>query len=279
MATNYTVRYASNPEDFKRYDTQRLRNNFLVENLFITGDINLVYSHYDRYIVGGAKPNESPVKLNTIDPLKAENFLNRRELGVINVGEEGIVRVDGKSHKIKNKEAIYIGRGVKDVTFSKLDDGQPLFYLNSAPAHSTHPTKHITMDDAEIVEKGSLESSNHRLINKLIVHGVVDTCQLQMGMTILKKGSVWNTMPAHVHDRRMEAYFYFDLPENQMVSHFMGEPNETRHIFIHDNQAVLSPPWSIHCGSGTSSYSFIWGMAGENIDYGDMDPVEPTEMR
>lgn len=279
MSTNYTVRYASNPENIKRYDTQRLRNDFLVDNLFTTENINLVYSHYDRYIVGGAKPGKSPLKLNTIDPLKAENFLNRRELGVINVGEKGEVKVDGRSYKLEYKEAIYIGRGVKDVTFSKFDDRQPLFYINSAPAHSTHPTKLITMDDAATVEKGSLESSNHRIINKLIVHSVVETCQLQMGLTILKKGSVWNTMPAHVHNRRMEAYFYFDLPENHIVSHFMGEPDETRHILMHNNQAVLSPPWSIHCGSGTSSYSFIWGMAGENIDYGDMDPVEPTEMR
>ena len=279
MATNYTVRYASNPKNFKHYDTHRIRNDFLIENLFRAGSINLVYSHYDRYIVGGAKPDENILKLNAIEPLKVENFLDRRELGVINVGEEGIISVDGKSYKIRNKEAIYIGRGIKDVTFSKFEDSQPLFYINSAPAHTSHPTKHITMDDAEIVEKGSLESSNHRLINKLIVHSVVDTCQLQMGMTILKKGSVWNTMPAHIHDRRMEAYFYFDLSDNQIVSHFMGEPNETRHIFMHNNQAVLSPPWSIHCGSGTSSYSFIWGMAGENIDYGDMDPVKPSEMR
>lgn len=279
MAINYTVRYASSPENIKLYDTQKLRDDFLVENPFTTGNINLVYSHYDRYIVGGAKPGKSPLKLNTIDPLKAENFLDRRELGVINVGEKGEVTVDGRSYELEYKEAIYIGCGVKDVTFSKFDNRQPLFYINSAPAHSTHPTKHITMDDAEIVEKGSLQSSNHRIINKLIVHSVVETCQLQMGLTTLKKGSVWNTMPAHVHDRRMEAYFYFDLPENQVVSHFMGEPDETRHIFMHNNQAVLSPPWSIHCGSGTSSYSFIWGMAGENIDYGDMDTVEPTEMR
>jgi 4-deoxy-L-threo-5-hexosulose-uronate ketol-isomerase len=228
--------------------------------------------------VGGSQPGEEPLRLETIEPLKSENFLDRRELGVINVGEQGTVTVGGDSYELKNKEAIYIGRGSENITFAR-SKGQPLFYINSAPAHRSNPTKQITLDEAETVEMGSLDTSNHRLIHKLIVHSVVETCQLQMGMTILKKGSVWNTMPAHVHDRRMEAYFYFDLPDDQVVSHFMGEPDETRHIFLQNHQAVLSPPWSIHCGSGTSSYSFIWGMAGENLDYGDMDAVKPTEMR
>jgi len=279
MSINYSVRYATNPEDAKKYDTQRLRDDFLIEDLFSNGDINLIYSHYDRYIVGGAKPGEDALALKTIDPLKSEHFLDRRELGVINVGETGTVTVDGNEYTIKNKEAIYVGRGSEEVIFKNTGNGQPLFYINSAPAHRANPTKHVTLDDAESVEKGSLEESNHRIINKLLVNSVVDTCQLQMGMTILKTGSVWNTMPAHVHNRRMEAYFYFDVPEDQVVSHFMGEPDETRHIFMHNNQAVLSPPWSIHCGSGTSSYSFIWGMAGENLDYGDMDAVAPKDMR
>ncbi|MDZ7691139.1 MAG: 5-dehydro-4-deoxy-D-glucuronate isomerase [Balneolaceae bacterium] len=279
MATKYTVQYATNPVDIKRYDTQRLRDNFLVKNIFSSGDINLVYSHYDRYIVGGAKPGKKPIMLETIEPLKAENFLDRRELGVINVGEKGTVTVDGNSYELKNKEAIYIGRGSKEVTFVAADGKQPLFYINSAPAHRKNPTTHVTLEEAESVEKGSLEESNHRIIYKLLVNSVVETCQLQMGMTILKKGSVWNTMPAHVHDRRMEAYFYFDLPDDQVVAHFMGDSEETRHIFMHNHQAVLSPPWSIHCGSGTSSYSFIWGMAGENLDYGDMDTVEPKKMQ
>lgn len=280
MSVNYTTRYAATPRDFKKYSTQRLREEFLIEDLFSPDVVNIVYSHYDRYIVGGVQPVNNSVQLETIEPLKAKYFLERRELGVINVGKTGTITVDGSSFTLKNSEAIYIGRGTKEVLFTSEDPNEPaLFYMNSAPAHRSNPTKHVTLDEAETVELGSLEESNHRVINKLLVSSVVDTCQLQMGMTILKKGSVWNTMPAHVHDRRMEAYFYFDLPENQVVSHFLGEPDESRHIFMKNNQAVLSPPWSIHCGAGTSSYSFIWGMAGENLDYGDMDTVEPTDLR
>lgn len=279
MPVNYTVRYATHPEAFKSYDTQRLREEFLIEDLFNPDTLNLIYSHYDRYIVGGVQPVNDSVQLETIDPLKSEHFLDRRELGVINVGGAGTITADGTTYTLKNSEAIYVGRGTKEVTFASEGDEPALFYINSAPAHRENPTKHVTLDEAETVELGSLEESNHRVINKLLVSSVVDTCQLQMGMTILKEGSVWNTMPAHVHDRRMEAYFYFDLPEDQVVSHFIGQPDESRHIFMKNNQAVLSPPWSIHCGAGTSSYSFIWGMAGENLDYGDMDIVDPTDMK
>lgn len=279
MAVNYSIRYAANPKDTGEYGTQRLRNDFLIETLFEDKKINLVYSHYDRYIVGGAKPGKSPLKLETIDPLKSEYFLDRRELGVINVGQKGHITVDGEEFILDYKEAIYVGKGVKEVSFSQADGKQPLFYINSAPAHKSFATKKISQNNAETVELGSLEESNHRVIRKLIVHGSVETCQLQMGMTQLKKGSVWNTMPAHVHNRRMEAYFYFEVPEDQAVCHFMGEPQNTRHLWLKNNQAVLSPPWSIHSGSGTSNYAFIWGMAGENLDYDDMDVCEPSELR
>ncbi|MDR9416043.1 MAG: 5-dehydro-4-deoxy-D-glucuronate isomerase [Gracilimonas sp.] len=279
MSVNYTVRYATNPEDVKSYGTDRLRDDFLIENLFEDGEINMVYSFYGRQIVGGAKPSSSPLKLETIDPLKANFFLERRELGVINVGEPGIVKVGDTEYEIDFKEAIYIGRGEEEVSFHQKDGKQPLFYFNSAPAHKAYPTKKVSQDQAEIVELGSLETANHRVIRKLIVNSIVDTCQLQMGMTQLETGSVWNTMPAHVHNRRMEAYFYFEVPEEQAVCHFMGEPDNTRHIWMENNQAVLSPPWSIHCGSGTSNYTFIWAMNGENLDYGDMDHVEIKDLR
>ena len=251
----------------------------MLDVLFTSGDINLVYTHYDRYIVGGVMPSSSPIKLDTIDPLKADYFLERRELGVINVGDPGIVKVGDTEYEIGYKEAIYVGRGEEEVSFHKNGIGQPLFYINSAPAHHAYPSKKVSQEDAEIVELGSLETSNHRIIRKLIVNSIVESCQLQMGMTSLKPGSVWNTMPAHVHDRRMEAYFYFEIPKGQTLSHFLGQPQETRHIWMQNNEAVLSPPWSIHCGAGTSSYTFIWGMAGENLDYGDMDGFSPNELR
>jgi 4-deoxy-L-threo-5-hexosulose-uronate ketol-isomerase len=279
MSVNYTIRYATNPADANTYDSNRLRQDFLIPDLFNDNKINLVYSHYDRYIVGGATPVKPDLRLVTIDPLKAAFFLERREMGVINVGDKGVVTVDGNRYELDFKEALYIGRGSRDVTFSPTGQGKPLFYLNSAPAHHEYPTKKITQAEAEIVELGSLKTSNERIIRKLIVHSIVKTCQLQMGMTTLAEGSVWNTMPAHVHSRRMEAYFYFELPEDQAVCHFMGEPGNTRHIWMHNNQAVLSPPWSIHSGAGTSNYSFIWGMAGENLDYGDMDGCKTTDLR
>ncbi len=279
MSTHYSVRYAVHPNDFVSYDTQKLRNEFLIETLFESGTIQLVYTHYDRYIVGGAMPGDQALPLETIDPLKATFFLERRELGIINVGETGVVKVGETEYELGYKEALYVGRGEQDISFHQKDGGQPLFYLNSAPAHHAYPTKKVTQAEAEIVELGSLETSNRRTIRKLIVNSVVATCQLQMGMTTLDTGSVWNTMPAHVHDRRMEAYFYFELPEDQTLCHFLGQTHETRHIWMQNNHAVLSPPWSIHSGSGTSNYSFIWGMAGENLDYSDMDGCAPNQLR
>ncbi|MEO7990309.1 MAG: 5-dehydro-4-deoxy-D-glucuronate isomerase [Chryseolinea sp.] len=275
----FSTRYAVHPNEFKSMQTEQLRAAFLAEELFEADKIKMVYSHYDRLIVGGALPSTSSLKLNSIDALKANFFLERRELGIINVGGTGKIVADGITYTLHNKEALYIGRGTKDVNFLAGEGGSlPYFYLNSAPAHAVCPTKKISNEEAETVELGSIQTSNHRVIRKLIVNTVVDTCQLQMGLTELKTGSVWNTMPPHIHDRRMEAYFYFDVPENQMVCHFIGQPQETRHIWMKNHQAVISPPWSIHSGAGTSNYSFIWGMSGENLDYSDMDAVKPSEL-
>ena len=279
MAITYESRYASSPEAVKKYDTTQLRDEFLVDNLMQDGEINLTYSHYDRYIVGSVVPIEA-LKLETIDPLKANYFLERRELGIINVGGSGTVTVDGVLYKLDFKDALYIGSGNKEVVFKSDNVANPAkFYLNSAPAHKSYPTVKVSKVDANKIELGSLETANHRTVNQMIIGGIVTTCQLQMGMTELKTGSVWNTMPAHVHDRRMEIYFYLDIPKDQAVCHFMGQPNETRHIWMNNHQAVISPPWSIHCGSGTSNYTFIWGMAGENLDYGDMDVAKITDLK
>lgn len=280
MATNYELRYSNHPEDARQYDTERLRKDFLVKNIMAPGDVNMVYSMNDRFIIGGAVPQDNPLPLEAIDPLKAEHFCDRREVGVINVGGGGSVQVDEKSYNLKYKEALYIGAGAREVIFSSdLPDKPARFYFNSAPAHKSYPTRHITLEDAETVELGALESSNARKINKLIVNSVLDICQLQMGMTELQPGSVWNTMPAHLHSRRMEAYFYFEVPDDQAVCHFLGEPEETRHIWLHNEEAVVSPSWSIHAAAGTSNYIFIWGMAGENLDYGDMDAFGPRDLK
>ena len=277
--TNSELRYAHHPNDVKRYTTQELREHFLIPNLFSNDEINLTYSMYDRFIVGGAFPVNKDLKLESIDDLKSENFLDRRELGVINVGGAGVVEVDGKEFHLAHKEALYVGKGTKNVIFKKSGREQPIFYLNSAPAHKEYPTKKVGKEDAEVVHLGDEKYANKRILNKLIVNSIVETCQLQMGMTELVEGNVWNTMPPHTHARRMEAYFYFNLEEGQTISHFMGQPDETRHIFMKNHQAVLSPEWSIHAGAGTSNYTFIWGMAGENLDYGDMDKVDPDNLK
>jgi 4-deoxy-L-threo-5-hexosulose-uronate ketol-isomerase len=280
MDTKFDVRFACSPEEVKRMNTQQLRAHFLIEDVFTDETIRFTYSHYDRLIVGGAMPVEKSLALLPIEPLKAEYFLERREMGIINTGGEGYVLVDGEMFNLHFKDALYVGRGAREVIFSSKDPELPAkFYLNSAPAHQAFPHKKVTVKEAEKVELGSLETANHRVINKLLIHSVVETCQLQMGKTELKHGSVWNTMPAHVHDRRMEAYFYFEVQDGQSVSHFMGEPQETRHIWMQNDQAVISPPWSVHAGAGTSHYTFIWGMAGENLDYDDMDKWKITELR
>ena len=279
MAISFETRYASSPQAVKQYDTEQLRAEFLIDNLMELGKINLTYSHYDRYIAGSAVPIQ-PLTLETIDPLKSSFFLERRELGIINVGGNGAVLVDGTSYELGFKDALYIGSGNKEVVFKSDDANNPAkFYLNSAPAHKNFPTKKVGLAEANKLQLGTMETANHRTVNQMIIGGIVETCQLQMGMTELKTGSVWNTMPAHVHDRRMEVYFYLDIPENQAVCHFMGQPQETRHIWMHNHQAVISPPWSIHSGAGTSNYTFIWGMAGENLDYADMDVAKITDLK
>ncbi|MDP4224015.1 MAG: 5-dehydro-4-deoxy-D-glucuronate isomerase [Bacteroidota bacterium] len=274
------LRYAVHPADFKGYDTLKLRKEFLVENLFIRDEISFVYSMYDRYMVGGAMPEGKILKLEPTDELKSKFFLERREMGIINVGGAAEIEADDIKYTIGFKEALYLGKDTFNVTFRSIESSHPAkLYLNSAPAHHKYPSRKVTLKDAEIVTLGSPEASNHRTLNKLLVNSILPTCQLQMGMTELKSGSVWNTMPVHTHNRRMEAYFYFEVPGKQAVCHFMGDPEETRHIWMKNEQAVLSPSWSIHSAAGTSNYSFIWGMAGENLDYGDQDIRYPDTLK
>lgn len=280
MKTNYEVRYAAHPADAKGYDTERLRRDFLIERVFAADEVNMVYSMYDRMIVGGAMPVAETLRLEAIDPLKAPFFLTRREMGIFNVGGAGVVRVGGEDYRLGYKEALYLGMGDREVFFESIDPAAPAkFYFNSVCAHCNYPDRKITKEDAVVAHMGSLEGSNERDINKMIVSQVLPTCRLQMGMTELAPGSVWNTMPAHIHSRRMEAYFYFELPDDQAVCHMMGEPRETRHIWMCGEQAVLSPEWSIHSAAATHNYTFIWGMGGENLDYGDQDFFAITDLR
>ncbi|MEO7834532.1 MAG: 5-dehydro-4-deoxy-D-glucuronate isomerase [Ginsengibacter sp.] len=280
MNAKLESRYATSPAEVKKMNTAEIRETFLIDKVFEADKVNLVLSHFDRYIAGGAMPVAQKLELPNPDNLKASYFLERREMGIINVGGKGSVQVDGETYELDFKDALYIGKESQNVVFSSFDKNAPAkFYINSAPAHRKYPTKKVTKKEADIVTLGALENSNHRTINKLLVASVIETCQLQMGMTELKTGSVWNTMPAHTHDRRMEVYFYFEIPESQSVCHFMGEPDETRHIWMQDEQAVISPNWSIHAGAGTSNYTFIWGMAGENLDYGDMDVCDVNDLK
>ena len=277
---NYSERFASHPDDVRNYDTSELRNHFLVEKLFVPGQINLVYSHFDRFIVGGVVPVKGEMILETIDPLKVDYFLERRELGIINIGGEGTVVADAQRYELSYKEALYLGKENRNVSFISLDAKNPAcFYMNCAPAHLKFPNRLIRRDEAEVAENGTMETSNHRKINKLIINSIVKTCQLQMGLTELQSGSVWNTMPAHLHSRRMEVYLYFEVADGQAICHFMGQPHETRHIWLKNKEAVISPDWSIHSAAGTGNYSFIWGMAGENLDYSDMDIVQPNQLK
>jgi len=272
--------YAVHPDDYKSYDTETIRKNFLLESLFENGKINFVYTHYDRMIVGGAMPAGNEIELPNFPILRADYFLERREMGIINVGGDGIIIADGEKFSLSKLDCLYVGKGVQKLSFSSANSDQPaVFYILSAPAHAKHPTKLLQKKDTESGTMGSLETSNQRTIYRYIHKNGIQSCQLVMGLTILEKGSVWNTMPAHTHDRRMEAYFYFDVPENQAVFHYMGLPQETRHIVMKNYQAVLSPPWSIHSGSGTSNYGFIWGMAGENLEYSDMDALQINDLR
>ena len=280
MKTHFELRYAAHPEDARHYDTARLRRNFLIEKLFVPDEVNMVYSMYDRMVVGGAMPVTETIVLEAIEPLKAPFFTTRREVGIYNVGSSGIVYVGDEAFDLRYKEALYIGRGDREVRFTSSDPSSPAkFYFNSTTAHCAYPCRKVTKQDAVVAHMGSLEMSNERNINKMLVNQVLPTCQLQMGMTELAPGSVWNTMPAHTHSRRMEAYFYFELPDEQAVCHFMGEPQETRHIWMRGEQAVLSPEWSIHSAAATHNYTFIWGMGGENLDYGDQDFWEIVDLK
>ena len=280
MTTNVSNRFAVGRGEYSKFTMEEIVDNFLVADLFQTDHIELVYTHYDRFIVGGIMPVNKTLSLGTVDELRSEYFLDRRELGVINVGGPGKVSVDAGDFDLDFKEAIYVGKGNRKIELSSVDVANPAkFYFNSAGAHKAYPTKKVSLDDAEVQPMGDQVTSNERVINKLIVTSTLETCQLQMGMTELRPGSVWNTMPAHTHARRMETYFYFELAADQAVCHFMGPREETKHVWVGDGEAVVSPPWSIHSGVGTSNYTFIWGMAGENVDYADMDTFQPNEFR
>ncbi len=332
------VRTAASPKDVKHYTTDRLREEYLIQDKFQADKINLVYSHIDRIITGAAVPVNEKLVLTAGDELRAEYFLQRRELGIINIGGDGIITIDGRVYEVNARDGMYVGRGSKDISFESKDASNPAkfymniggdgiitidgrvyevnardgmyvgrgskdisfeskdasnpakFYMNSAPAHVSYPTVHIKLEgeaeegvvivkDENKVELGTLEDSNHRIINKYIVTGQVESCQLAMGLTKLLPGSVWNTMPSHTHDRRMEVYLYFDMDDDSFVMHYMGEPQETRHIIMHNEEAVISPSWSIHSGCGSKAYTFIWGMCGENQDYGDMDTIANKDLR
>ena len=292
---NIKIQLACHPDDVKHYDTERLRKSFLMERVMAADEINLTYTLYDRMIYGGVMPVDQVLKLETFNELKAEHFLDRRELGVINIGGNGVVTVDGVESALNFKEALYVGCGKKEVTFRSLDAACPAkFYVNSAPAYKEYVTQLITTDKSADPSKyafaqsdryGKMEDSNDRIVNQLIVNPVLSrvegggTCQLQMGLTELQPGSVWNTMPAHTHTRRMEAYFYFNVPSGNAICHLMGEPTQQRLVWMQNEQAITSPEWSIHSAAGTSNYMFIWGMCGENLNYADKDEIAYTEMR
>ncbi len=280
MKTIIEERWGTHPDDVKKYDTTQLRKEFLVEKLFEADSVLMTYTHNDRLIIGGALPVKENLKLETVDLVRSEYFCQRRELGVICIEGEGILSVDGKDYNMGFKDAVYVGRGSKEVIFKSKDASKPAkYYFASSPAHKEYPTAQITSEMRRTRDLGAPATSNERLLNQLILSEIVPCCQLQMGMTELKEGSVWNTMPPHTHSRRMEAYFYFKVPQNQAVCHFMGQPQETRHIFMGNEQAVISPSWSIHSAAGTSNYTFIWAMCGENLDYDDMDTFTADKLR
>ena len=279
-SNEHSSRHAVDPQAAAAMGTDELRHHFHIGGLFPPGRIQLTYTHYDRMIVGGAMPVGAPLALEAIKPTGTRNFLDRRELIAVNIGGAGTVTADGKSHAVGTRDMLYLGTGAENVAFASASASAPAkFYLLSAPAHHKHPDRLIRIGDAKRLDLGSRETSNERSIFQFIHAEGAKTCQLVVGMTQLAPGSVWNTMPCHVHDRRMEVYLYFDLAETARVFHFMGEPDETRHIVMKNEEAVLSPPWSIHSGAGTSNYAFIWAMAGDNVDYTDVDPVSMEMLR
>jgi 4-deoxy-L-threo-5-hexosulose-uronate ketol-isomerase len=274
------IRYATNPVDSKQYTTEKLREEFLIQSLFVNGEINMVYSHYDRVIVGGAIPTGPALTLNAGDKLQTDFFLERREVGIINIGPKGRVAVDGQEYELNKRDCLYVGLGNREVTFHSNDTANPArFYFVSSTAHKEYPTRVLPISDAEPVKLGSDSESNKRTIYKYIHEDGLQSCQLMMGMTLLEPNNMWNTMPAHIHDRRMEVYLYFDMDEESRVFHFMGQPNETRHLVVKNEEAVLSPPWSIHSGVGTNNYTFIWAMAGENYTFKDMELIKMEDLK
>lgn len=274
------ARYESSPKETAGMNTAELRSNFLVETLFTPNQIHIVYSHYDRMILGGIMPKNEAINLGNYDELKSDFFLERREIGIINVAGDGKITADGQTFNINKLDCLYVSKGTQKVVFESIDPNNPAkYFILSAPAHVAYPTRLMTKEEAAPASMGTVETANQRVIYKYIHLDGIRSCQLVMGLTVLQTGSVWNTMPSHTHDRRMEAYCYFDVPENHGVLHLMGQPQETRHLWISNHQAIISPPWSVHSGCGTSNYSFIWGMAGENQSFSDMDFIPIPELR
>lgn len=274
------IRYANHPKDVKRYSTEELRKNFLIEKFFEENKVNLTYSHVDRIIAGGIMPTDKTLELKGGKELGSDFFLERRELGIINIGGNGQVILDGTEYELKGKDGLYVGKGVKDIKFkSRNKDNPAKYYINSAPAHKEFPIKKIEFEKAQPLKLGDIKNSNKRTIFQYVHPNICDSCQLLMGMTILEEASIWNTMPCHTHERRMEVYFYFNMDENTRVFHLMGEPKETRHIIIKNEEGIISPSWSIHSGVGTGNYTFIWGMVGENQTFTDMDGIEMKDLK
>jgi 4-deoxy-L-threo-5-hexosulose-uronate ketol-isomerase len=279
-STTVEVRHASHPEAVRSFGTDQLRRHFLVESLFRPNAVTLTYSHIDRIVVGGAMPVSDPLPLQALRPIGSDTFLRRRELGLLNIGGSGRVTVDGRAFDIAKLDALYVAMGAENVRFESVDSSRPAkFYLMSTPAHASHKTQKIAITAAKKIPLGARETANVRTIYQVIHPEVCKSCQLVMGFTIIEPGSVWNTMPSHLHDRRCEIYFYFDLQPETRVFHFMGEAAETRHLVVANEQAVLSPGWSLHSGVGTSNYTFVWAMAGDNQDFADMDALAMSDLR
>ncbi len=274
------IRYSNHPLDSMHYTTEELREHYLQERIFVADEVTLTYSHNDRMIFGGIMPVNNTLALDAGDELRANYFLERRELGLINIGGSGTVTIDGTKYDLKTQDGMYVGMGNKELTFTSNDSNNPAkFYMTSSPAHTVYPTVKIGIEDANPNLLGDDASLNKRTIYQYVHPAVCKSCQLTMGLTKLEPGNAWNTMPCHTHERRMEVYFYFDMPEDAVVFHLMGEPQETRHIVMKNDQAVISPSWSIHSGVGTSNYTFIWGMCGENQEFTDMDGIKPTDLK
>ncbi|MDR2771847.1 MAG: 5-dehydro-4-deoxy-D-glucuronate isomerase [Elusimicrobiota bacterium] len=280
MKTTIEERWGTHPDDVKHYDTAELRKEFLVEKIFTPDEVIMVYTHNDRLIIGGTLPIKKALKIETVPLIRSEFFCERRELGIVCIENEGSITVDGKTFEMSFKDALYVGRGSKEIILKSKNAKAPAkFYFASSPAHTAYPTVKITDKLRRVKELGDAKTSNERTLNQLILSEIIPCCQLQMGLTEIHTGNVWNTMPPHTHSRRMEAYFYFKVPQGQTVCHFMGQPQETRHIFMANEQAVISPSWSIHSAAGTSAYTFIWAMCGENLDYNDMDTFQPDKLK